>query len=458
MTRQRAAVILAAGLGTRMRSSLPKVLHAVGGRPMLDWVVAAAQQAGVDRVVVVTSPKTPAVAEHVVARYGAPSIAVQPEPLGTGHAVASAADRLADFVGDVVVLFGDCPLITAETINAAFEAKAKGGGVVVVGFEAADPTGYGRLICDSEGALLRIVEHKDANDAERAVRLSNSGVMCADRAVLFSLLSMVKNDNAKGEYYLTDIVGLARSSGFSAQVVLQHEDEALGVNNRIDLAAAEQAFQNRTRKAMMLAGVTMHDPDTVYFSFDTEVGEDVIIEPNVVLGPGVRIARGARIKAFSYFDDAVIGEQASVGPFSRLRPGAHLGAKVKIGNFVEVKNAKLGEGAQASHLTYIGDAEVGARANLGCGTITCNYDGFDKYKTIIGEDAFIGSDTALVAPVRIGARAFTGAGSVITKDVPDDALAVARGRQNDLEGWGARFRSRKLAERAARGGKRKEAE
>jgi bifunctional UDP-N-acetylglucosamine pyrophosphorylase/glucosamine-1-phosphate N-acetyltransferase len=458
MQKRRAAVILAAGLGTRMKSDLPKVLHRVGGRAMVDWAITTAQAAGVDRLVVVTSPKTPAAAAHVAARLGPESSATQDPPQGTGHAVLCARDQLADFDGDVVVLYGDCPLITPQTVQAAFERREGGDGVVVVGFEAADPTGYGRLLCDASGALVRIVEEKDATAQERAVRLSNSGVLCADRAVLFSLLSMVKNDNAKGEYYLTDIVGLARSSGFRAGVVIAPETEVLGVNSRVELAQAEKAFQARMRRSCMLAGVTMIDPETVYFSHDTQLGHDVMVEPNVVFGAGVRVDSGAVIKAFSHLEGCTIGPGASVGPFARLRPGAMLEANVKIGNFVEIKNARFGVGAQASHLTYVGDAEIGARANLGCGTITCNYDGFDKYKTIVGDDAFIGSDTALVAPVRIGARAFTGSGSVITRDVPDDALAVARGRQRDLDGWAKSFREKKLTERAARGGKRLEPE
>jgi bifunctional UDP-N-acetylglucosamine pyrophosphorylase/glucosamine-1-phosphate N-acetyltransferase len=458
MQTRRAAVILAAGLGTRMKSELPKVLHPVGGRAMVDWAIATAKAAGVDRLVVVTSPKTPKAAAHVAAQLGEAATAVQDPPLGTGHAVLCAKQQLSDFDGDVVVLYGDCPLITPATIEAAFAAKASGAGVVVVGFEAADPTGYGRLIRDADGGLSRIVEEKDATTEERAERLCNSGVLCADRAVLFALLSMVKNDNAKGEYYLTDVIGLARSSGFKASVVSAAESEVLGVNSRLELAQAEQAFQQRRRRDFLLAGVTMIDPETVYFHHDTAIAADVLIEPNVVFGPGVTVEKGATIKAFCHLEGCRIGEGASVGPFARLRPGADLAARVKIGNFVEIKNARFGEAAQASHLAYIGDAEVGARANLGCGTITCNFDGFDKHKTIIGEDAFIGSDTALVAPVRIGARAFTGSGSVITKDVPDDALAVARGRQRDIVGWSLTYRSRKLAERAARGGKRKDAE
>lgn len=458
MATRKAAIILAAGLGTRMKSDVPKVLHAVGGKPMVDWAIDAAIAAGVDRLVVVTSPKTPLAAAHVSARLGDGATAVQDPPLGTGHAVQCAKAQLADFDGDVVILYGDCPLIEAETVRAAFAAREAGAGLVVVGFEAANPTGYGRLIVDDHGVLARIVEHKEATPGELAVRLCNSGVMCADRAVLFSLLSMVKNDNAKGEFYLTDVVGLARSSGFVARVVSVPEADVLGVNSRMELAQAEALFQARRRAAFMLNGVTMIDPDTVYLRHDTEIEPDVTLEPNVVFGPGVTVRTGAVIKAFCHLEGCDIGPGATVGPFARLRPGARLEAGVKIGNFVEIKNARFGAGAQASHLAYVGDADVGARANIGCGVITCNYDGFDKYKTIIGEDAFIGSDTALVAPVQIGARAFTGSGSVITRDVPEDALAVARGRQRDIPGWAATFRQRKLAERAARGGKRKEAD
>jgi bifunctional UDP-N-acetylglucosamine pyrophosphorylase / glucosamine-1-phosphate N-acetyltransferase len=433
-----------------MKSTLPKVLHRVGGRAMVDWAVAAAQEAGVERLVVVTSPKTPAVSTHIEATLGAGVIAIQDPPLGTGHGVNAAAGVLADFDGDVVVLYGDCPLITADTVAKAFRARETGLGLVVVGFEAADATGYGRMICDAAGGLLRIVEEKEASPEERAVQLSNSGVMCADRAVLFNLLSMVKNENTKGEYYLTDVVALARSCGFSAGVVSVPEADVLGVNSRLELAQAEGLFQARRRRHFMQAGVTMIDPDTVYFHHDTVLEDDVTLEPGIVFGPGVRVARGANIRAYCHLEGCEIGPEASVGPFARLRPGARLGAKVKIGNFVEIKNASFAEGAQASHLTYIGDAEVGARANIGCGTITCNYDGFDKYKTIIGEGAFIGSDTALVAPVRVGAGAYTGSGSVITRDVPDHALAVARGRQREIPGWAADFRARKQAERAAK--------
>jgi bifunctional UDP-N-acetylglucosamine pyrophosphorylase/glucosamine-1-phosphate N-acetyltransferase len=452
MDRQRAAVILAAGQGTRMKSRTPKVLHKVGGRAMVDWAIDAAETLGCARIVVVVGAHSPQVRAHVEARLGADAIAVQDPPLGTGHAVLAAAGVLADFTGDVVISYADAPLVRSETIEALFALRGEGAGIAVLGFEAADPTGYGRLVLDAEGALTRIVEHKDATDAERAIRLCNSGVLAADRAVLFSLLSMVRNDNAKSEYYLTDVVGLGRSSGFGARVVVAPEEEVLGCNSRIDLAAAENAFQARARRSAMEGGATLIDPDTVYFSWDTRIGQDVTIEPGVVFGPGVVVEDGANVRAWSHIEGAHVGPEASVGPFVRLRPGAELGRKVKIGNFVEIKNATFAEAAQASHLTYVGDAEVGARANLGCGTITCNYDGFDKSKTVIGEDAFIGSDTALVAPVRVGARAYTGSGSVITKDVPEGALAVARGRQREIAGWADEFRARKLAVRAARKG------
>ncbi len=463
MPAKRAAVILAAGQGTRMKSALPKVLHKVGGKAMVDWAIDVAAGLGCERTVVVVGAHSPVVGQHVGARLGADAVAVQDPPQGTAHAVRAAEDALGDFAGDVVILYGDTPMTRPETVASLFEKRAtdsRGGGanLVVLGFEAEDPFGYGRLVLDETGALARIVEEKDATDEERALTLCNSGVIVADRAVLFSLLSMVKNENAKGEYYLTDVIGLARSAGFRAEVVVADEEEMMGVNSRVELAEAEHEFQARRRHHFMLAGVTMIDPWSVYLSHDTQIGNDVTIEPGVFFGPGVTVESGATVKAWSHLEGAHVGKDAAIGPFVRLRPGAKLSAKVKIGNFVEIKNATFGEGAQASHLTYVGDAEVGARANLGCGVITCNYDGFDKYKTIIGEDAFIGSDTALVAPVRVGARAFTGSGSVITKDVPDDALAVARGRQKDVPGWAKAFRERKLAERAARGGKRKEAE
>ncbi len=447
MSRARAAIILAAGQGTRMKSDLPKVLHEVGGRPMLDWGIAAAEGVGASRIVVVTGRHAPSVGEHAVKRLGAGAAVVQDPPLGTGHAVRAAESALQDFDGDVIILYGDAPFVPAERIEAMFALRADKGGLVVLGFEAADPTGYGRLIAGEGGVLDRIVEHKDASEAERAVRLCNSGVLCADAKALFALLAQVKNDNAKGEYYLTDVVALGRAAGLETQIVRGPESDALGANSRAELAAAEAVFQRRTRLAMMEAGVTLIDPESVFFSYDTAIEADVTIEPNVYFGRGVSIAKGARIKAFCHIEGAEIGPGAQIGPHARLRPGAKLGAGVKIGNFVEVKNSTFGEKAQASHLAYVGDADVGAGANLGAGAITCNYDGFSKFRTVIGAGAFIGSDTALVAPVTIGARAYTGTGSVITKDVPDGALAVSRARQQNYEGWADQNREAKLKDK-----------
>jgi bifunctional UDP-N-acetylglucosamine pyrophosphorylase/glucosamine-1-phosphate N-acetyltransferase len=445
MGRARAAIILAAGQGTRMHSERPKVLHSVGGRPMLDWAAAAARGVGAARIVVVAGAHSVSVHEHAAKLVGADHVAVQEQPLGTAHAVQAAQSALADFEGDVVVLYGDGPLIRPENLDALFKARAAGDGLAVLGFHATNPFGYGRLITDSQGKLARIVEEKEANAEERELTLCNSGVLCADAKTLFRLLAMVGNDNAKGEYYLTDAVAIGRAAGLDAEIVEAEECDVLGVNSKGELARAEAVFQDRMRSAAMEAGVTLIDPQSVFFSYDTEIAADVIIEPNVVFGPGVSIAKAAQIKAFSHIVGAEIGEGANVGPFARLRPGTKLGPKVKIGNFVEVKNSNFAERAQASHLSYIGDADVGARANIGAGTITCNYDGFDKYRTTIGEDAFIGSDTALVAPVSVGARAYTGSGSVITKDVPEGALGVARGKQSNIEGWADKFRAKKKA-------------
>jgi bifunctional UDP-N-acetylglucosamine pyrophosphorylase/glucosamine-1-phosphate N-acetyltransferase len=450
MSRARAAIILAAGQGTRMKSALPKVLHEVGGRAMLDWAIAAAAKTGASKTIVITGVHSPAVGEHAIKVLGPGSTATQDPPLGTGHAVRAAESALVGFDGDVIVLYGDAPFVPPGRIEEMFALRAAKSGVVVLGFEAADPTGYGRLVRGADGALDRIVEHRDASEAERANRLCNSGVMCADAKVLFQLLAMVKNENVKGEYYLTDVVGLARSAGIATHVLIGQESDALGVNSKVELAAAEAGFQRRARIAAMEAGVTLIDPDTVFFSYDTEIAADVVIEPNVFFGKGVKIASGARIHAFCHFEKTEIGENAEIGPFARFRPGSKLGKKTKIGNFVEVKNSTLGDGAKANHLAYIGDADVGARANIGAGAIVCNYDGFDKYRTTIGEEAFIGSDTALVAPVRVGDRAYTGTGSVITKDVPDGALGVGRARQTNLDGWADENRAKKLAEKAAK--------
>jgi len=455
---KRAAIILAAGQGTRMKSAQPKVLHKVGGKPLVGWALDLASAAQCAPAVVVIGPEMAELRKLIVARLGEAGVAVQQSPRGTADAVGAAKDALAAFDGDVVILYGDAPLVRADTVEAMFALREQRGGLVVLGFEAADPTGYGRLILDENGAVSRIVEERDASDAERRTTFCNSGVVVADAAQLFQLLSMVTNNNARGEFYLTDIVGLARSAGFKTHTARAEEREVLGVNSRAELARAEAAFQARARQSAFESGVTMIAPETVYFSHDTRIGADVVIEPNVYFAEGVSIGAGTTIHAHCHFERTEVGENCEIGPFARFRPNAKLARNVKIGNFVEVKNSNLAEGVKANHLAYIGDADVGARSNLGAGTITCNYDGFDKHRTTIGEDVFIGSDTALVAPVTIGARAYTGAGSVITQNVAEGALGLGRGRQADKEGWADRFRETKLAEKAARGAKKGQAE
>lgn len=444
-----AVVILAAGQGTRMRSSLPKVLHPVGGAPMLAHVMRAAQALDPARLVVVASPDAPAVG--AVARAMRPDAAVAPQAdrLGTAHAVGQARAALEGFEGDVVILYGDTPLVRPESLARMTAARSAGAAVVVLGFHAADPAPYGRLIVE-EGELTAIVEAKDATEAQRAIRFSNSGVMCVDAARLWTWLDRVGNDNAKGEYYLTDLVAIARADGAAAAAVECPEAETLGVNSRVDLAAAEAAFQARARVEAMETGVTLTSPETVFFAFDTRLSPDVSVGPNVVFGPGVTVAANVEIKAFCHLEGCAVASGAVVGPFARLRPGAEIGAQAHVGNFVEIKNARLGEGAKANHLTYIGDAEVGAGSNIGAGTITCNYDGYMKHRTVIGAGAFIGSNTALVAPVRVGDGASVGAGSVVVADVPADALAVARGAQEVRPGAARRLRERLAAAKAAK--------
>lgn len=447
---KRAAVILAAGQGTRMRSTLPKVLHHVGGRPMVDWSVALARQVGCERIVVVCSPGGQAVQAHIEATLGADAIAIQDPPLGTGHAVLAAKDALAGFSGELVVLYGDTPLIPADAVEALFGELDGGASVGVLGFEAETPGAYGRLITDAAGNLDAIVEAKEANPEQLAVGFCNSGVMAATAETMFALLANVTNENAKGEYYLTDIVGLARSSGQRCRAVACLEADVLGVNSRVELAQAERAFQDKTRHAFLTSGVTMTAPETVFFSHDTQIENDVIVEPGVVFAPGVTVRTGSRIRAFSHLEGATIAENCELGPYVRLRPGAELERGVKIGNFVEVKKTRLREGAKASHLAYLGDGDVGAGANIGAGTIFCNYDGFLKYQTTIGEGAFVGSNSSLVAPVTIGAGSYIGSGSVITKDVEPNGLAVARGRQIEKSGWATSFRDKMAAIKAAK--------
>jgi bifunctional UDP-N-acetylglucosamine pyrophosphorylase/glucosamine-1-phosphate N-acetyltransferase len=421
-------VILAAGQGTRMNSDQPKVLHHIGASPMLHHAMAAGRALDPARTVVVVGHGAEAVAKAAHAFDDTAEIVTQTEQRGTGHAVAQAAPLLADAPGDAIVLYGDTPFIRAETLAAMQAARAQHA-VVVLGFHAADPSRYGRLITRGE-VLERIVEFKDATDEERKITLCNSGVICADTKVLFDLVSALEPNNAAGEYYLTDIVELARARGLSAGVVLCPEAETLGVNTRAQLAEAEQAFQARARAEALENGVTLTAPDTVFFALDTFVGRDAIIGPNVVFGPGVTIESGAEIRAFCHLEGCHISRGATVGPFARLRPGAELAEDVHVGNFVEIKNAILDEGVKVGHLTYLGDADIGEHTNIGAGTVTCNYDGVMKHRTTIGKRAFIGSDTMLVAPVRVGDGALTASGSVITEDVPADAIALARAPQS----------------------------
>ena len=445
MTR-RAAVILAAGQGTRMKSPTPKVLHKVGGRTLLDRAIDAALELGCDRVVVVVGAHSPAVGDQVKKRLGEGAIAVQDPPLGTGHAVLAARAALADFTGDVVVTYADCPLLDACAIEPLFDLRGDAD-LAVLGFEAADPGAYGRLILGEDGTLLKIVEAKEASPEDLAVTACNSGVLACDAALLFELLAEVRADNAKGEYYLTDVVDLAVARGLAAQTTFAPETAVMGVNAQGELALAEAAFQHHRRLTLMAQGVSMTAPDTVHLSWDTVIDAGAVVEPYVVFGPGVTVKGGAQIRAFSHLEGAVVHPGAIVGPYARLRPGADIGQDAHVGNFVEVKNVTLGAGAKANHLSYLGDGEVGARSNIGAGTIFCNYDGFDKFRTRIGEGAFIGSNTCLVAPVSIGDGAFTATGSVITRDVAPDALAIARARQEQKPGWASSFRVIKAGRR-----------
>ncbi len=438
------AIVLAAGKGTRMKSALPKVLHRLAGLPMLAHVLRAAQAAGIGRSSVVIGPGMDEVGQAALAIDPKLQVFVQPEQLGTADAVKAAAPAYEGFAGHVLVLYGDTPLLRTETLKAVLGELDAGADVVVIGFEANDPTGYGRLLFDEKGRLAGIREEKDATAAERALAICNSGIMAFRTSdTLAALIGRIGNDNANGEFYLTDAVALARKSGLQARVVLSNPEEVLGVNSRAELATAEALMQRRLRSAIMAGGATLVAPDTVFFSYDTQVGQDVVIEPNVVIGPGVSIDDGVIIKAFCHIESARIGPGATVGPFARLRPGAALAKNAHVGNFVEIKNSEVAEGAKVNHLTYIGDASVGAKANIGAGTITCNYDGFAKHRTEIGAGAFIGSNSSLVAPVKIGDGAYVGSGSVITKDVPADALAVTRPPQETREGWAAKVRARR---------------
>lgn len=423
-----------------MRSALPKVLHRVGGRTLIGHVVEAAKASGASRLSAVVGPEREDVAAEVRKRAQDASVHVQTERLGTAHAVLSAKAALGDG-NDLIVAFGDTPLVRPETF-ARLSGALKDADIAVLGFRPNNPQGYGRLI-EENGNLVAIREEKDASEAEKRITLCNAGIMAFAGRHALSLIEAIGNKNAKREYYLTDAVALARARNLNVTVCEAPEEEVMGINDRSQLAEAEAELQKRMRKAALESGVTLVAPETVFFSADTKLGKDVTVEPNVVFGPGVIVKDGATIRAFSHLEGAEVGEGAVVGPYARLRPGTKLGAKTKIGNFVEVKAATFGDGAKANHLSYVGDASVGANVNIGAGTITCNYDGYDKHKTEIGEGAFIGSNSALVAPVKVGKGAYVGTGSVVTEDVPDDALAVARGRQAVKEGWAAEVRKKR---------------
>ena len=454
MTSPLAVIVLAAGQGTRMKSSLHKVLHPIAGRPMLLHLLGAvAELAPARQVVVVGAGRTQV--EAAVAGRGV-EIAVQAEQLGTGHAVAQAREALAGFSGDVLILYGDVPLVQAGTMRAMIARlhAADAPACVVLGFRPEDAGAYGRIIAAADGRIERMVEYKDASAAERAVDLCNSGLMAVRADDLFALLARVGNDNAAGEYYLPDIVMLAAADGRPSAVIETDASEVAGVNSRAELAGVEAAWQARRRAEAMRDGATLIAPETVFFAHDTVLARDVTIEPNVVFGPGVSVAEGAVIHAFCHIEGARIGPGVSVGPFARLRPGAVLEEKARVGNFVEIKNATLGPGAKANHLSYVGDATVGAAANLGAGTITCNYDGYFKHRTVIGERAFIGSNSALIAPVRIGRDAIVAAGSAVSRDVGDGELRLVRGEQLVKPGWADRFHDamRKKKEAEKKGG------
>ncbi len=436
-----AVIILAAGKGTRMKSALHKVLHPLGGRPMLHHLMNTLDMLQPVRKVIVVGAGKAQVEQSVGDRA---EIVVQEPQLGTGHAVQVTRDQLADFSGDILILYGDVPLLSSDTLKKLLDKRhsEKNPAVVVLGFEPEDTRAYGRLVLDDQGGLISIVEHKDATEDERAIGLCNSGIMAIDGARMFELLDRLDDNNAAKEFYLTDIVAIARSMGCECAVAVASESEVIGINSRSELAEAEAIFQTAKRQEFMDGGVTLLDPSSVYFSYDTEIASDVTIEPNVFFGPGVVVEENVTIRAFCHFEGATIRKNATVGPYARLRPKADVGAGAKIGNFVEVKKSVIKDGAKISHLSYIGDAIIGAGANIGAGTITCNYDGFNKSLTEIGAGAFIGSNTALVAPVSIGEGAIVGAGSVVTRPVSADALVVGRAKQKEIDGWARAFRDK----------------
>jgi len=441
-SRSFAVIILAAGQGTRMRSDTHKVLHPIASQPLLLHLLDRVDGIGADKRVVVVGKGREQVEAALQGRDTA--IAFQAEQKGTAHAVSQAVDALAGYDGAVLILYGDTPFVEAATLKRMLERLDGDGGpgVVVLASTPPDPLKYGRIILGKGEHIAKMVEYKDATEEERAVRLCNSGMMAVRAPDLFRWLSQVGNDNVAGEYYLPDVVNIAAAEGRDAVVIEGDPYETAGVNSRAELAHLELEWQRRRREQALDEGATLIDPESVWFAYDTKLGRDVTVEPHVVFGPGVEVADGASIKAFSHIEGAIIGAKASIGPFARIRPGTSLGEESKVGNFVELKKAQVGQGAKVNHLSYVGDAEVGQKANIGAGTITCNYDGYGKYKTVIGEGAFIGSNTALVAPVTVGAGAVVGAGSVITEDVEADALAVERTEQRGISGWARRFRER----------------
>ena len=443
-------VVLAAGEGTRMRSSLPKVLHPVAGQSLLAHVLSASPKGEATSIAVVVGPDHKLVIDEAVRYRPDAESFVQHDRKGTAHAVLAARDALARGADDLIIAFGDTPLISPATFERLRAALRQGAALAVLGFEAADPAGYGRLLVEN-GHLIAIREQADASAAERAVTLCNAGIMAFDGRRALSIIEKIGNANSKGEYYLTDAVAVVRDLGLEAVVIKTSEDEVRGINTKAQLAEVEQVMQMRLRAAALEAGVTLIAPETVYLAADTTFGKDVMIEPFVVIGPGVSIADGAVIHSFSHIVQASIGKNASVGPYARLRPGTSLGEGAKIGNFVETKAATLDAGVKVNHLSYVGDAHVGANANIGAGTITCNYDGFSKHKTEIGAGAFIGTNSSLVAPVKIGKGAYVGSGSVITRDVPDDAMAVERSAQTNREGGAKRYREIKTRNKASKG-------
>ena len=442
------SIILAAGEGTRMRSSTPKVLHAVGGMPIVGHVARAAREAGSTTIALVTGPRHDAIRKSVSAMDPSITHFEQTVAKGTAHAASMARELFETAEGYIAVVYGDHPLLRGENFRVVLDRLDDGLDVAILGFEPKDPTGYGRFITDGEN-LLAIREHKDATDAERAIGLCNACILAFRAEVFRELIDKVETNNAQGEYYLTDLVGLANAAGKKVGFGIAPENDVMGVNDRSQLARAEALFQEVRREDFMKAGVTLKDPTSVWFSYDTEIARDVTIEPNVVFGPGVVVEEGAVIHAFSHIEGAHIGRNASIGPFARLRPEANIGADAKVGNFVEIKKAEIGVGSKVSHLTYVGDATIGANVNIGAGVITVNYDGFNKYQTIVGDGAFIGSNSSLVAPVTVGAGGFVVTGSVITEDVEPDAMAFARSRQTNKPGRAKEFFEQAAAKKQA---------